>query len=77
MYHRYSRDFRLRQTFGWKFDNLNITIQQRRCEVLYTAGRLTDAVECFHEMMNVLGGETNLGDEIAMHVELADWSSSK
>ncbi|KAF8128156.1 hypothetical protein EV363DRAFT_1085280, partial [Boletus edulis] len=45
--------------FGWKFDNLNITIQQRLCEALYAAGRTKDAIECFHQMTNELGEETN------------------
>ena len=30
------------------------------CECLETIDRITDAVECFHQMMTELGGETDL-----------------
>ena len=33
------------------------------CEALYTADRIKDAVECFHQMANGSGGETNLDGE--------------
>jgi hypothetical protein len=36
---------RLRQMFGWKFDNLDITIAQRLCEDLYAASHTKDAGE--------------------------------
>ena len=54
---------RLRQISGWKFDNLDITIRQRLCESLYAAGRMKDAVECFHQITSELVGEMNLQGE--------------
>ncbi|KAG6377835.1 hypothetical protein JVT61DRAFT_14615 [Boletus reticuloceps] len=46
--------------FGWQFDKIDETIQQRLCDALYAAGWTKDAIECFHRVRNELGGETNL-----------------
>ena len=37
---------------GWKFDSLQITVQQRLCEALYAAGRRKDADESLLEIAN-------------------------
>ena len=56
--------------FGWKFSGLAIQIQQRKCEFLLDAGDPQSA-DLFVEL------RSTYQREIAMHVELADWSSSK
>ncbi|KAF8555785.1 hypothetical protein OG21DRAFT_1460469 [Imleria badia] len=43
--------------FGWKFDNLDFTIQQRLCEVLHAADRTKDALEYFHQITSKFGEE--------------------
>ncbi|KAF8554511.1 TPR-like protein [Imleria badia] len=46
--------------FGWKFDEIDVTIEQHLCEALLAAGRTKDAVECVHQMKNNIG---NLGED--------------
>ena len=57
------KSFRFSQISGWKFENLGTTIQQHMCKALNTAGRAEEAVQCFHETVKALGGETNLCGE--------------
>ena len=43
------------------------------CERLETMDRVTDAVECFHQMTSALGGEINLDGEQSDWA-LGEWS---
>lgn len=56
--------------FGWKFSGLAIQIQQRKCGFLLDAGN-SEAADLFIKVRETYQRE------IAMHVELSDWSSSK
>ncbi|KAF8554674.1 WD40 repeat-like protein [Imleria badia] len=48
---------------GWRFNDFGMSIRRRLCEALYTASRIKDAVQCFHQMKIELGEETYLHDE--------------
>ncbi|KAF8439913.1 hypothetical protein L210DRAFT_3760855 [Boletus edulis BED1] len=53
-------------------------IRQRLCEALYAAGRTKEAVECFHEMANELGGEVKLhGEHLEWALDFGQRSSEK
>ncbi|KAF8546584.1 hypothetical protein OG21DRAFT_1491063 [Imleria badia] len=39
---------------GWKFDDLDFTIHQRRCEALHAAGRIKEAGESLLSMLNTI-----------------------
>ncbi|KAF8553994.1 hypothetical protein OG21DRAFT_1140929 [Imleria badia] len=54
--------------FGWKFSGLAIQIQQKKCEFLLDAGN-SEAAVLFIKVRETYQRE------IAMHVELSDWSS--
>ncbi|KAF8123581.1 hypothetical protein EV363DRAFT_1356177 [Boletus edulis] len=54
---------------GWKFDILDVMIQQRLCEALYTVGRIKDAGESLLEMVNTLE------DKVYTSVPITKWVS--
>ena len=60
-----------RQITGWKFDNLGITIRQRMCEALYSAGRTKEAGESLLELVNTFG------KEVYMNAAVVDWVSGE
>lgn len=49
--------YHLGQIFGWNFDDLGITIQQRHCESAYATGRKIDTVNSLQQMVNTFGKE--------------------
>ncbi|KAH7904188.1 hypothetical protein BJ138DRAFT_953522 [Hygrophoropsis aurantiaca] len=53
--------------FGWRLDSLWRDIHERKCEALYAAGRINEAVESLHAMMDQLDEGTK-----AM-METKDW----
>ena len=57
--------------FGWKFDNLHITVRQRLCEALYAAGRKKDAGE------SLLDVADTFDQDIYMSVPVVKWVSGE
>ena len=55
---------------GWKFDTLNITIQQRLCEALYSARRTEDAGESLLMLVNTF-------KEVYMRQDVVEWISGE
>ena len=53
---------------GLEFTTSRFTIYWALCDHLETTDRVTDAVECFHQMTAELGGEMNL------HGEHSEWA---
>ena len=60
-----------RQITGWKFDNLGITIRQRMCEALYSAGRTKKTGESLLELVNTFG------KEVYMNAAVVEWVSGE
>ncbi|KAG1788032.1 uncharacterized protein HD556DRAFT_1448200 [Suillus plorans] len=54
--------------FGWDFDSLWRTINQRRCDALLRADRVTEAVKSFQYMMSMIDDDTKSG--------CLEWSST-
>ncbi|KAG2148265.1 hypothetical protein BD769DRAFT_1720012 [Suillus cothurnatus] len=54
--------------FGWNFDTLWQTINQRRCDALLHADRVTEAVKSFQYMMSMIDDNTKSG--------CLEWSSA-
>ncbi|KAG1896626.1 uncharacterized protein F5891DRAFT_580344 [Suillus fuscotomentosus] len=54
--------------FGWDFDSLWRTINQRRCDALLHADRVTEAVKSFQYMMSMIDDDTKSG--------CLEWSST-
>lgn len=73
MYRDVSRLLTVGQITGWKFDELDVLIQQGLCEALYAADRIKDVVECFRRMLDEFGEKMNPHDE---HLKwaLGEWS---
>ncbi|KAI6009516.1 hypothetical protein F5J12DRAFT_40996 [Pisolithus orientalis] len=53
--------------FGWSFNGLDLTAQQRLCETLYAAGRMAEALEI---LLNIV---RTSDEEIQASKETADW----
>ena len=56
------------QISGWKFDDLNITIQRRLCEALYAAGRTNEGGESLLKMVNTFDEEVYVSGSITKWV---------
>ena len=56
---------------GLQFTLPSVTIHQVICERLEAIDRETDAIECFHEMTNKLGGE------IYVNGPMTEWVSGE
>ncbi|KAG2339718.1 hypothetical protein BDR05DRAFT_573204 [Suillus weaverae] len=54
--------------FGWDFDSLWRTVNQRRCDALFHADRVIEAVESFQYMMSMIDDNTKSG--------CLEWSST-
>ena len=59
------------QVSGWKFDDLAITVRQRLCEALYTAGRIKEAGECLLAIVNTVD------EDVYMTGPFVAWMSGK
>ncbi|KAF8552314.1 WD40 repeat-like protein [Imleria badia] len=57
---------------GWKFDGLDVTIQQRLCDALYAAGRRNDAGESLLKMVNILDQAVYMSGPLIKWV--SDWT---
>ncbi|KAF8548319.1 hypothetical protein OG21DRAFT_1489483 [Imleria badia] len=56
---------------GWKFDGVDITIQQHMCDAFYAAGRTQDASESLLKMVNTLD------DAVYMSGPIIKWVSGE
>ena len=56
---------------GLQFTLPRVTIYRAICERLEAIDRITDAIECFHEMMSELGGE------VYMSGPMTEWVSGE
>ncbi|KAF8550490.1 hypothetical protein OG21DRAFT_1513946 [Imleria badia] len=57
---------------GWKFDELDITVQQHLCDALYAAGRRNDATESLLKMVNTLDEAVYMSGPLIKWV--SDWT---
>ena len=62
---------RLRQTSGWKFDNLDVTVRQRLREALYAAGRTKDASKSHLKLVNTFA------EAVYMSGSITEWISGE
>ena len=53
----------MRLIFGLQFTFFRTTIYRVICERLETIDHIADAVDCYRDLENQLGGETNLRDK--------------
>jgi hypothetical protein len=65
----YSWNICAEQLFGWDFDSLWRTVNQRRCDALFRADRVNEAVKSFEYMMSMIDDN--------MKSSCLKWSSSE
>ena len=58
----------LRQITGWKFDDLSITIRQRICEALYSAGLRKDAGNSLLELIKTFEKDVSVSGAVTKWV---------